>query len=223
MPQKTHGNLDTIGKSWNTAHDFIRNHLKADYLSVVDVDTSLPPNYYQYITQYMNAHPQVGVSSGLIRGQENKNLVVPMGLGKVVRWEILHSFSRYWDLAPDSFLNIKAVALGYDLRILPIFLNSAPMTIFSRKGRFRYGRRQYYVRKHPLMVLFESIRLQLTDGQGSEILRGYWVEWSRGSWKCQDTDIRFYYSLKRALCGVIGLKSSGWRKKRVIDASKNQN
>ena len=176
---------------------YIIKNISADYLSIADIDTEFPVDYFNKMLIFMEDNPDVGVSSGRIEGYPHSMMRVPMGLGKVVRWDVLLSFEKYWDLAPDSFLNIKAENLGYRLAIRDEFVKSAPMTIHSKKGRFRYGRRSYYIRKNPVLVLFEALNFLLAHQHGSQFLRGYWFEWKKGNWQCDDIDIRYYFSMKR--------------------------
>ena len=202
LPPKRMGKLDTIGRAWNKAHGYIINNLSADYLSVADVDTEFPLDYFERMVEFMNQNPEVGVSSGRIEGDPHEVLRVPMGLGKMVRWKILQSFNKYWDLAPDSFFNIKAQRLGYKMRILDIYVKSAAMTILSEKGRYRYGRRSYYIGKHPILVGFEALKLLFSHQHATEFLRGYWSEWGRGKWRCDDPDVLYIYSLRCQIDGI---------------------
>ncbi len=196
---KKKGNLDTIGRAWNKAHRHIITELSADYLSVADVDTEFPLDYFENMIDFMEAHPDVGVSSGRIKGDSYDVLKVPMGGGKIVRWDILFSFDKYWDLAPDSFFNIKAQSLGYRLAIREEFVKSPPMTILSEKGRYRYGQRSYYIGKNFMIVLLEGLKFLVFHQYGSQFLRGYWFEWSRARWRCDDEAIRYFFSLKRQI------------------------
>jgi biofilm PGA synthesis N-glycosyltransferase PgaC len=213
LPVKKRGNLDTIGRAWNKAHNYIVSNLKANYISIVDVDTEFPEHFFQDMILYMEENPDVGVASGKIKGVEFSSMKVPMGLGKIVRWDVLLSFSKYWDLAPDSFLNIKALSLGYRIVVRDVFVHSNPMTIYSPIGRFRYGRRAYYVGRTLIMVLLEGIRFALHGEHGSQYLRGYWSEWSRGKWRCDDPDVRYFYSLEGLLRSFLkSLKISQTRR-----------
>jgi glycosyltransferase involved in cell wall biosynthesis len=199
LPAKKRGNLDTIGRAWNKAHQYIISNLKANYMSIIDVDTEFPEFFFKDMIMYMEENPDVGVVSGKIKGDEFDSMKVPMGLGKIVRWDVLLSFSKYWDLAPDSFLNIKALSLGYRIVVRDMYLHSAPMTIYSSTGRYRYGRRAYYVGRTLIMVIFEGIRFAIHRENGSQYMRGYWSEWSRGHWRCEDPDVLHFYSFKGLL------------------------
>jgi glycosyltransferase involved in cell wall biosynthesis len=203
LPPKKKGNLDTIGRAWNVAHNYIITNLKADYLSIADVDSEFPLNYFESMINFMEKNPDIGVSSGRIKGDPIDALQVPMGGGKIVRWKIIRSFHKYWDIAPDSFLNIKAECLGYRLEIRNVFVKAAPMTIHSEKGRYRYGRRSYYIGKSLVLVINEALKLLLSHKHGTQFLRGYWFEWGRGEWRCDDPDVQYYYSLKRQLHQIL--------------------
>ncbi|MHA1948567.1 MAG: glycosyltransferase [Candidatus Thorarchaeota archaeon] len=199
LPAKKKGNLDTIGRAWNKAHTYIISNLNAKYMSIADVDTVFPDDYFEDMIQFMEINQDVGVASGKLEGEEFSSMKVPMGGSKIVRWDVLQSFSKYWDLAPDSFLNIKAISLGYRIVVRDVYVRSAPMTIYSPTGRFRYGRRAYYVGRPLLMVLLEGIRFTLRRDNGSHFMRGFWSEWSRGQWRCNDPDILNFYSLRGLL------------------------
>ena len=199
LPAKKKGNLDTIGRAWNKAHTHIISNLNPKYMSIADVDTEFPDYYFEDMIRYMEDNPGVGVVSGKMEGTVFNSMKVPMGGGKIVRWKVIKSFSKYWDLAPDSFLNIKALSLGYRAVVRDVYVRAAPMTIYSLTGRFRYGRRAYYVNRPLLMVLFEGIRFTIRRENGSQYMRGYWSEWSRGHWKCDDPDVLHFYSLRGLL------------------------
>ena len=203
LPRKQKGNLDTIGRAWNRVHLYIRKNLSADFLAISDVDSSFSSSYFNDVVAYMNSNPRVGVVSGQIKGEESRSMKVPMNVGKVVRWDVIQSIEKYWDLAPDSYLNIKAMSLGYEAKVLDIFVDSRPSTIYSKKGRFRHGRLLYYARKSSILIFLESLRFALRRDNGSSFLRGYWQEWSKGSWKCNEDFIRYHYSFQRFLHSFV--------------------
>lgn len=198
LPPKTRGNMDTIGRAYNKTLVPIRHEIDVDYFSIVDVDTILPIDYFERMIETMDKNPQLGACAAQNRGEPREGL--PMGGGKVVRWEIVRAIDRFWDLAPDSFLNIKTLSMGYEAKIIDeIEINAEPSTILTPKGRFRFGRRSFYVRKHPLLVLQMALAFALRGTYGSDYLRGYIQEWSRGTWTCHDPDVRYFYSFRHRL------------------------
>lgn len=213
LPPKAKGNMDTIGRAYNRTLIPIRDEIDAGYLSIVDVDTVLPLNYFERMIRIMDTNPQLGACAAQNRGEPREGL--PMGGGKTVRWEIVRSIDQFWDLAPDSFLNIKTLSKGYEARIIDeIEINAEPSTILTPKGRFRFGRRSFYVRKHPILVLQMALTLASRKKHGTDFLRGYIQEWTQGTWTCDDADIRYFYSFKYRLNSwlrrFVGISISPW-------------
>jgi glycosyltransferase involved in cell wall biosynthesis len=197
MPQKESGNLDTIGKAFSLALPPMYDSFEFDYMTLADVDNRYPPDYYEKMCRYMDGHPEVGALSAQVRGEAKRNPDNPMGGGKIIRWGIVRKIKKYWDLAPDAFLNIKARAMGFETVALQnYYIDSAPTDLLSEKGRFRYGRRMYYVSRHPFLVLYQALMFLLKRDAASEYLRGYFQEWGRGVWKCDDLDVKHNFSLE---------------------------
>ncbi|NWF96890.1 MAG: glycosyltransferase family 2 protein [Candidatus Thorarchaeota archaeon] len=200
LPAKKRGNLDTIGRAWNVAHPYIRQSLRTDYLAVTDVDTRYPKNYFERVCDFMDRHPSVGAASGNVRGRPYFNPTAPMGCGKVIRWSIIDAIESYWDMAPDSYFNIKAAILGYGLASFrDLLIESPPATMYSKKGRLRYGRCAYYTWLPLPRVLGNGLKDLLKSRHGSDYLRGFWQEWSRGEWRCTDPDVKRYFSMSYLL------------------------
>jgi len=183
-------------------------HLKYDYMTIVDADTTLPRDYFMTMCKIMEVNPDVGAAAGRVRGEPHRTHM-PMGGGKFIRGEIVRNIKRYWDLAPDSLLHIMAVNAGYSLLSLRHIeiVTTSPSPIFSREGRFRYGRRQYYVGRSVARIITQAISFSLKRGYASEFLRGYWSEWQRGTWKCDVAEILDYYSDRGYMMQRISGKS----------------
>jgi hypothetical protein len=200
MPPKMKGNLDTIGKGFTAAMPRLIDGMEFDYMTLADVDNRYPPDYYELMCKYMDEHPKIGALAAQVRGEGKRNPDNPMGGGKIVRWNIVKRIREYWSLAPDSFLNIKARAMGYEtVSLQDYYIDSQPTDLLSSRGRFRYGRRMYYVSRHFLLLLYQAIIFALKRDAASEFLRGYWQEWNRGTWKCEDEDVKYHFSLKNRL------------------------
>jgi len=199
MPRKKRGNLDALGRAYTRAFKEHREELESfgpKYLGLLDVDTRLPYDYYERIMMLLDTHPEIGCAAGTIVGEPSRPHW-PRGSGKVVRWEILRSIDEFWDIDADSFLNIKALRMGYRLTVdRSIKIRSAPSAIRTRKGLFRLGRVNYYERRHPLLVLHSAIMLHVRGSHGTDYLRGYFQEWAKNTWECKDMDVRYFYSLE---------------------------
>ena len=200
MPQKAKGNLDTLGRAWNKAQPALLDLLQnTDYLALTDVDTEFPVDYFGKMTTYLKANPNVGVVAGQVKGESKRSF--PMFTGKVVRSDVIQSIDKYWDISIDSFVNVKALKLGYKLVILEdMLVSSPPSHLLTEKGKFRLGRLAFYSGVDVIYVLVKGI-----VRHDANYLRGYWSEWSRGAWRCQDKDILEYYEsqLKRKLMTMV--------------------
>ena len=177
-PPKPEGDKTTIGVAWNKALPTLR-HLKADYLAVADVDTRFPLDYFEYIISSMQ--PSFGAASGYVKG-ESRYHHMPMGGGKVVRWEIFDSIKEFWDLEPDTFFNIKSMVLGYWNHILSIEVNSRPTTPRSGKD---LAYRLHYCGNSWLVALRKRVLREFLRLVGTE--------------QTKDPDARYYYSKRRII------------------------
>ncbi|MHA1246293.1 MAG: glycosyltransferase family A protein [Candidatus Thorarchaeota archaeon] len=216
LPPKKVGNLDTLGRAYTYAFRKCRgslDKLRPDYLALLDVDTRLPRNYYERIIALLDSNPALGVAAGTIEGEKSPP-TWPRGSGKVVRWKVVKSIDKYWDIDADSLYNIKALRLGYQLMVdYSLKISASPSAVFTKQGRFRFGRLSYYIGKNPLLVLQMALALQLKKDYGAEYLRGYVQEWSRGTWRCSDSDVRYFYSLEyriREKLRRAGLGNHSW-------------
>jgi glycosyltransferase involved in cell wall biosynthesis len=198
MPLKKRGNLDTIGRAYQKIlpkyYDKI-DELDVKYVAIMDVDTEPCPNYFSRIIWLMDRHPDIGAAAGAPIGEEGLRKVgLPMGGGKIIRWSIMREIKKYWDLAPDTLLNIKALAKGFMLKTWKVPMRLERLTTsFSSKGVFRLGRINYYVGRPFWAALFRALRRCLVRQHGSQMLRGYLMEYLRGTWRFQDTDVAWYY------------------------------
>jgi len=200
MPEKTKPDINTVGKSYDKVLPVLKD-LDTDYGALMDVDGTISPNYFERMLSWLDNHPKIGVVAP--RNPKNPALrTMPSGGGKVFRWDILEHINSVWDLHPDTFLNIIALASGYKLAIRHDVEISAPPTfLWSKTGHFRRGRRSYYVSRNPLLVIGSAITsaLRMSPAHGAALLGGYWQEWLRGSWRCIIPEVQYFYSLTRFL------------------------
>ena len=219
LPEKTKGNLDTLGRAYSFAfkeHKDELSKLKPGYLGLMDVDTRFPSNYFEHMTTVMDSDKKLGCTNAQIKGERGGSNW-PRGSGKVTRWIVIESFDEFWDLDADSFLNIKATRMGLKLRVLDdLSIEAEASQIMSRKGQFRLGRVNYYEQKHPLLVLQTALIRLKNRRFGTDYLRGYMQEFSKGTWICSDMDIRYFYSLeyriRSKILRVLGIGRHRWPK-----------
>ena len=144
MPVKKKGNLDTIGRIWTKAQPLLKELSKnVEYFATLDVDTRVESSYFKDMISYLETHPSIGVVAGQALHQPKRTF--PMFAGKVFRSEILKSIDEYWDISIDSFINVKALKMGYKLSILDDMKVDTPVShLQTKKGRFRAGRLAFY-------------------------------------------------------------------------------
>lgn len=194
-PEKWFSDKHSIGNAWNKVLRDLRM-VKADYLAVLDVDTKLQPNYFESLILHLDIHQELGAIAGTVRGEKPRHRNMPMGGGKVVRWEIFESIEKFWRLAPDTFLNIKSFALGYKNDVLGIAIDAEPT---SKRTGFDLGYRLRYTGNSVITALFKTIRHRNFD-----IIKGFHL--SRLAEQCDDPDVRYYYSKRRILKSLFKRK-----------------
>jgi len=203
MPKKTVGNVDAVGRVYQKAFDrwkqFVTEEIRPSYLAMMDVDTKVSSDYFRILCRFLDEFDRVGSIAGQIRGSEKRNM--PQGSGKVVRWQVVESLNRMWDLDADTLLNIKAIVLGYwNVIITNVFVDTPPTFFFTVKGSFKFGRRMYYVRRPFLIMVFTLLRgLFRRKRVFLERFRGWCLEAARMNWRCNDEDVLAYYGLRRYL------------------------
>ncbi|MHA1864315.1 MAG: glycosyltransferase [Candidatus Thorarchaeota archaeon] len=199
MPVKKKGNLDTLGRAWTKAQPVLKEVSKnVEYFATIDVDTTVGPSYFGDMINYLETNPSTGVVAGQAKGEPKRTF--PMFAGKVFRSTIIRRIDKYWDISIDSFINIKALKMGYKLKILDVPVNTPETHLRTYKGRYRSGRLAYYAGTSLWYVLVKGI-LKFD----SQYLRGFWSEWNRGIWRSTDYDIREYYGaeFKRRILSFV--------------------
>jgi glycosyltransferase involved in cell wall biosynthesis len=197
-PRKQVGNLDTIGRAYGRAIPRFREKIdreRIDYVAIMDVDSDPCPNYSARLTWLLDKNPDVGAAAGIALGEVGKRRVgLPMGTGKFVRWSIVRDIERFWDIAPDTLLNIKAAARGFKLKTWPVPMSmDKPTRALSSQGVFRQGRLSYYVGRPFWGVLLRALRRFLIRQHGTQMLRGYLYERERKVWRFSDPDVQRFY------------------------------
>lgn len=85
-----------------------------DYVMILGADHLLPPNYISTIVAEMEKNKYIAVCSGIIEGEEKKNLV-PRGSGRIVRAEFWKKFGLHYPVkfGFEAYLTVKALQMGY--------------------------------------------------------------------------------------------------------------
>ena len=188
MPPKAKGNMDTLGRVWNKAQPLLLELLQdIPYAATTDVDTLFPACYFEDMISYLESHQDVGVVAGHVVGEPRRTF--PMFTGTVFRARIITAIKKYWEVSTESFISVKALKMGYKLKIREeMKVKSPPTHLRTWKGRFRAGRLAYYTGTSLTYVIMKGI-----SRRDPQYLRGYWSERSRGIWQSEDEDILRYY------------------------------
>jgi len=118
----------------------------------------------------------------------------------VFRREIIEHIEKFWRYAPDSFINLKANALGYRTVSRNVIIDSTVPSDWNSSKRMKfYGRKLYYVGNSFFIVLYISLKHMMRREHGLNILRGFLRAFLDGDEKCRDKDVRYHYSKRRAL------------------------
>jgi glycosyltransferase involved in cell wall biosynthesis len=211
MPKKRRGNFFKLGKTHETIMGRVRNRidsLRVTYLGILDVDTKPCPNYFARMCWLLDNHPRLGAVSGYPIGEWEKRVAAqPMNSGKCIRWAIVRTIREYWDFCPDTFYNIKAMAQDYavDVVRVPVF-QDRPSTNLTPAGVLRMGRVAYYGGRPLWAVVLRALRRAVIRQHGTDMLRGYLMEYARGTWRCKDSDVRrFFQEGRNPISSAISL------------------
>ncbi|MFX1439493.1 MAG: glycosyltransferase family A protein [Promethearchaeota archaeon] len=207
MPTKAQANFFTLGKTHEKVLRRVRERIDAmgiDYMAILDVDSEPCSNYFKRSCWILDNNPNLGAISGYIIGEWKESLVAqPMNSGKMIRWSIVREIQQFWDFCPDTFYNIKALAQGYDVDVLHFPVHQVrPSTNITPRGALRMGRVAYYGGRPFWAVLLRALRRALLGLHGGDMLRGYFSEWTRGTWRCDDPDVLEFFGSGRNPVGL---------------------
>ncbi|MFW9801884.1 MAG: glycosyltransferase family A protein [Candidatus Thorarchaeota archaeon] len=208
MPPKIEGNINTIGRAYTEIMPRVIDKLDAldiKYFTIQDVDTEPCPNYFSRVIWLMDNDSTLGACSGTAIGQEEaRESGMPMGGLKVVRWSIIREIKEYWDLSPDTFLNIRTLKKGYKLKIWRIPVREdKPAFGTTEKGMFYQGQLNFFIGRPFLGVLIRALRRVVLRRYGTAMLRGYFFERARGTWRCDDPDVTSFFGYGKPWPWVI--------------------
>jgi glycosyltransferase involved in cell wall biosynthesis len=206
---KSEPDLDTVGRTFNTAWFESAKNGNYKYIATLDADTRLEPQYYEKITSIMDDNPSLGCASGVIVVKDQlKDYVEQInigakfgrkdarGSGKVIRSTILHSTpTEYFpEVDWDTWINTRAKISKMKARELEevYMIQERPTTRVAKKDLFRNGRLTYHFGYNPILLLMKTILAGLSGGQ---ILKGYW-DARKKKWKLKDKEVRKYFGWK---------------------------
>lgn len=202
--KKSEPDLDTVGLAMNCAfiHVMYRQQMRYDYVSWIDLDTLLSPDYFHQIVGHMESDPELMCASGeLVVADKIEDINVgaklgrkdARGSGKVVRGSFLTNIPQKYfpEVDWDTWLNTKAKIKGFKAKqISGVYLfTDQPTTRVKNLNPYRNGRLSYHFGYNLLLVLMKTI---LSKGKALEFLRGY-REARRTGWILPDKEVRRFF------------------------------
>ena len=192
-PKKNNGDLSTIGWAYNHAFESLNLlDMDFDFMTIIDVDNEIHSEYYEKADKILKNDNQIGIVSGYHLLEPSR---IPRGNAKCIRWKIIHYIKgKFWGPAPDMYLNIKALAAGYNWYIMKDEygeLKGKPgMRYTSNVGAHWAGRLWSYVGASYPSMLLRVVKRLLCRKYGIAFYKGYR---NNKNWRCNDLDILTYY------------------------------
>ncbi|MFX0170565.1 MAG: glycosyltransferase family 2 protein [Candidatus Hodarchaeota archaeon] len=206
LPLKSQPNLDTVGRTWKSAWDKIKNLDHFDYFGMLDADTRLEESYYEMIISELERNPELMCISGAIKiKSETREYVEQInigskfgrkdarGSGKVIKTSFLAKIEEdeFPEVDWDTWINTKAKVRGFKSpQIDTVFMyQKRPTTRVAGKNHFRNGRLTYHFGYNPILLI---LKIVLAKKGALAILRGY-LDARRKKWKLNDKEVRKYF------------------------------
>jgi glycosyltransferase involved in cell wall biosynthesis len=207
VPPKAKPDLNLKGRAYRKV-DILNNEWvdsdRFDFVILTGGDSRFTKFYTEIGVRVLQEFPEVGAMAG--RAIEEPGTDTPMGGGKIVRWDVVRETKgRYWDLDPDSLLNIIALKMGYRLLILKDLLmwSTRPTHMWAPRGFYNYGARMYYLGWNPIQSIIYSLILAIRRTHPHHFLRGYLHKYVEGTWSCSDEELQRFYSFRRMILRII--------------------
>ncbi len=205
LPLKEEPNLDTVGRGLKKAWISIKSK-DFNYMSILDADARLDPQYYEIIILKMKMNPKIACASGVLivqtaikeyREQINIGAKVgrkdARGTGKVIRTSLLKTIEPdiFPDVTWDTWINTKAKIRKFKTPQVEetFFYTKRPTTRVAKKDLYRNGRLTYHFGYNPILLLMKVI---LAGRGGIKILKGY-RDARKVKWQLKDKDVRKYF------------------------------
>ncbi|MHA1978525.1 MAG: glycosyltransferase family 2 protein [Candidatus Hodarchaeales archaeon] len=206
---KTDPNLDTVGRTFNTAWFKLAKAANYDFIATLDADTRLESHYYEKIITRMNEIPSVGCASGIIivkdklkEYTEQINIGAKFGRkdargsGKVIRASILNSTPHDYfpEIDWDTWINTRSkVSKMKSPELTDVYMiQNRPTTRVVKKDLYRNGRLTYHFGYNPILLILKTV---LAGFGGKDILKGYWNA-RKDKWRLNDKEVRAYFGWK---------------------------
>ncbi len=198
-------NLDTVGKVIKKAW-FASKKDNYDFVSIIDADSALEPEYYTHIISLMQENENLVCASGeLVVVDENKKYIEEInigakigrkdarGSGKIIEVSFLDEIDPqdFPDVAWDTWINTRAKLKGFKAKQIEgiRFYASRPTSRVIKKDLYRSGRLTFHFGYNPLLVILKVI---LARTGAITFLKGYFNA-RKQEWKLEDKKVRSFF------------------------------
>ena len=182
-------------------------NINYSYVALLDADTILESQYFEKLIDEFEKDANLGIASGGIYYNINGELQwlkssenLPAGTGRMWTKQCFSETNEYLvEPSPDSISNVKAILRGWKIRkfknIIAIQTRMTSSAEGLWKGYKANGFMAYYLNKHPLLILVNTIYYSAKKPYyiGSAFLWGYLVSLLKRECKIDDDEIKDYY------------------------------
>ena len=182
------GYLANIG--FNYAINYcLNNKINWDYIGFLDADTQISKNYFRRLINNLDLNQDLGIVSGTLYSMNSKNRYkkessyshLASGSGRLIRKKCLFNIKGYdVTLSADTVSLVRAIINGWKTRrytdIIAFQLRETSSKEGLVKGYYWVGINRYFYNYHPLIILFNIIKLFFSSHfvYIPDFLRGYY-------------------------------------------------
>lgn len=178
-----------------------------EFIGLLDADTVLVNNYFGNLINEFKKDKNLGIASGGIYYNINGKLKwlkgfenLPAGTGRVWRKDCFFDTGGYLvEPSPDSISNVKAVLRGWKTRKFKHIIAVQKRWTSSAEGLWKgykiNGKMAYYLNKHPILVLLNTIYFATKKPHYMSLafLYGYLVAFFKKEGQIKNKEIKDYY------------------------------
>lgn len=184
-----------------------------DFISLVDADIVLPPDYFESLFLKFEENPKLGVASGIVKYYDGNDFLFETGygdwpIGAIRVWSTscyLSSGGFPISYSADSVSNVLAYLDNWDLALFHDIVALETRRTSSAEGLWKgfkiKGESDYYRDYHPLYVLSKFFKYSLTKPYyiGVSYLYGYLIGVFIIKRKLEYQNVRSYYRRRLSL------------------------
>lgn len=178
----------------------LSDYSELDYIGILDCDCFPEDTYYTKMLDFMDANPEIGISSGMAYTEEGKlHIADPnwvRGFCRIWRRECLDQTGFPIEPSPDSITVALAHIHGWKTETLKSAKVEA-REVNQRLQNYRnFGNRSYYRGDSPFFAILKSIHYAVVKGRpkmGMDFFKGYFSGWIKRKPRIPIKEVRNYY------------------------------